>query len=166
MIGSYSVIFPISLTPMVDREELQARMHRFTEVCRDKRVKMTYQRMEIFREVASRDDHPDAEAIYKRVRERIPTVSLDTIYRNLWLFNNLGLITTLGLPHEHVKFDANIGSHHHFVCRRCGLTRDIDLKDLGDLEVPEGIKRLGSVESTHIELRGLCARCLRQNRDK
>lgn len=151
---------------MVEGEELQERMRRFAEVCRDKRVKMTYQRMEIFREVASRDDHPDAEAIYKRVRKRIPTVSLDTIYRNLWLFNDLGLITTLGLPHDHVKFDANTGAHHHFVCRRCGLVRDIDCQDFDGLGVPEGVDGLGNVESTHVELRGLCSRCLRQHGSK
>jgi len=40
--------------------------------------------MEIFREVAQAGDHPDAEKVFQGVRERMPTVSLDTVYRTLW----------------------------------------------------------------------------------
>ena len=61
-------------------------------------MKLTHQRMEIFREVARTADHPDAQTVYERVRKRVPAVSLDTVYRNLWLLSDLGLLSTLGPP--------------------------------------------------------------------
>ena len=63
-------------------------------------------------------------AVFEGVRERMPTVSLDTVYRTLWWLKDLGLITTLGSSRERTRFDANLSRHHHFVCVQCGLTRD------------------------------------------
>lgn len=82
---------------------LQQRMNHFKEQIRNAGVKLTHQRMEIFREVAMSEAHPDAEKIYKKVRERLPSVSLDTVYRTLWSLLDLGLITTLGPPR---RFDS------------------------------------------------------------
>jgi len=63
--------------------ELQLRMNHFKEGLRRCGVKLTHQRMDIFHEVAKSSDHPDIETIYKSVRERVPTVSLDTVYPTL-----------------------------------------------------------------------------------
>ena len=143
----------------VTPDEIKQRMNRFGDVLRRSGVKLTHQRMEIFREVARTGDHPDAETILKGVRKRIPTVSLDTVYRTLWMFIDLGLITTLGPPRERAKFDANIRSHHHFVCTHCGMARDFYSQDFDASKVPDTVKALGSVERTHVEFRGLCSRC-------
>src|SRR3990170_3591696 len=113
--------------------DIQRQMHRFKEALRRSGVKMTHQRMEIFREVAKTEDHPDAETIFKGVRGRMPTVSLDTVYRTLWLFIDLGLVVTLGPPRERVRFDANTISHHHFVCTQCGLVRDFYSQQFDEL---------------------------------
>ena len=80
----------------VDTREVEERMAHFESVCRRQEIKLTHQRIEVFREIAQTGDHPDAEQVFKRVRERLPTVSLDTVYRTLWLLNDLGLVTTLG----------------------------------------------------------------------
>jgi Fur family peroxide stress response transcriptional regulator len=60
-------------------EVLQQRMNHLKEQIRNAGVKLTHQRMEIFREVAMSEDHPDVERIYQKVRERLPSVSLDTV---------------------------------------------------------------------------------------
>ena len=142
-----------------DKREIERRMIRFEQVCRGAGVKLTHQRMEIFREVARTDDHPDAETVYRAVRKRIPTVSLDTVYRALWLFGDLGLITPLGPPRERTRFDANLRRHHHFVCRRCGLTRDFYSDAFDELRLPQSVRTIGSVETTHVEARGVCRKC-------
>ena len=98
------------------KQEIERRMARFEQVCRNAGIRLTHQRMEIFREVARTGDHPDAESVYQGVRDRMPTISLDTVYRTLWLLNDLGLITTLGPPRGGTRFDANLTAHHHFVC--------------------------------------------------
>ncbi len=139
--------------------EIGKRMSRFKAAVQTSGVKLTHQRLEIFREVAARLDHPDAEAVFRAVHPTLPTVSLDTVYRTLWLLHDLGLVSTLGARRESVRFDANRRRHHHYVCLRCGLTRDIEGRSLDDLRVPRTVKTLGSVVATHVEIRGLCARC-------
>ena len=109
---------------IVPKQDIEQRMARFSETCRKSGAKLTHQRMEIFREVAQNGDHPDAEKVFQGVRERMPTVSLDTVYRTLWWLKELGLIKTLGPPRKRTRFDANLSRHHHFICIQCGLTRD------------------------------------------
>ncbi len=140
-------------------EELQQRLNRFKEGLRRAGVKLTHQRLEIFQEVARSSDHPDVETVFKGVRERVPTVSLDTVYRTLWLLLDLGLITTLGPPRERVRFDANMRPHHHFVCSQCGKTRDFYSDALDALKVPRPVKSLGRVDSMRVEVRGVCLEC-------
>ena len=140
-------------------DELELRLESFKKACRDAGVKLTRQRLEIFRQVARSLDHPDAEAIYRGVRRRLPTVSLDTIYRNLWLLVDLGLISTLGPHRDRIRFDANVSPHHHFVCRKCGKTSDFHDDGFTNLEVPRAAKDLGKVEAVQVELRGLCLGC-------
>jgi Fur family peroxide stress response transcriptional regulator len=134
-------------------------MTHFEEVCRSAGIKITHQRMEIFRQVAQSGSHPDAEAVFRGVRARVPTISLDTVYRTLWLLTDLGLITTLGPPRERARFDANLGRHHHFVCRRCGLIRDFYSDAFDELELPEAVAAIGLVETTHVEAEGVCRTC-------
>jgi Fur family transcriptional regulator, peroxide stress response regulator len=122
-------------------------------------VKLTHQRLEIFRELAGTEEHPDAETIFRAVQQRMPTVSRDTVYRTLWLLHDLGLVTTLGPHSDGVRFDANLDRHHHYVCVRCGLVRDFESKELNRLRVPPAVRHLGSVVDAHVEARGLCARC-------
>src|SRR3990172_5326188 len=100
--------------------------HRFEHlkaVAKEAGLKLTHQRLEIFRELEATEEHPDVAAVFRAVQERMPTVSVDTVYRTLWLLHDLGLVTTLGPQRDGVRFDANIDPHHHYVCVRCGLVR-------------------------------------------
>ena len=143
----------------VAAQEIGRRMARFNEACRKSGAKLTHQRMEIFREVAQTGDHPDAEKVFQGVRERMPTVSLDTVYRTLWWLKDLGLITTLGTSRERTRFDANLSRHHHLVCAQCGLTRDFYSNKFDKLTLPESIQSIGHVETTHVEVKGVCLEC-------
>ena len=149
-----------------DRAEVQRRLRHFREVCKNNSVKVTHQRMVIFQTVAQTDEHPDVETIYAAVRKQIPAISLDTVYRTLWLLRDLGLISTLGLPRERVRFDGNTSRHHHFVCAGCGLARDFYSAEFGKLPIPREVRAVGSVETAHVELRGLCSRCLKKRRGR
>jgi len=134
-------------------------MERFQEVCRAEGLKLTHQRMEIFREVAQTTDHPDAETVFRGVRERLPTVSMDTVYRTLWRLKDLGLVSVLGPPRERARFDANLDRHYHFVCTRCGLTRDFDDHEFDSLELPKTIHSIGKADRIQVEALGLCRSC-------
>ncbi|HKJ92016.1 MAG TPA: transcriptional repressor [Longimicrobiales bacterium] len=142
-----------------DDHAVEARLEEFAAAARGAGAKLTHQRLEVFRAVASNGDHPSVEAIYKAVQKAVPTISLDTVYRTLWLLTDLGLLTTLGPRQGVVRFDANLKPHHHFRCIRCGLVRDFESADLNGLEIPESVNGFGRVVSAHVEVRGVCAEC-------
>jgi Fur family peroxide stress response transcriptional regulator len=142
--------------------EVGRRLDQFRAACRKAGVKLTHQRLEIFREIAASTEHPDAETVFRGVRARVPTVSLDTVYRTLWLLDGLGLITTLGPRRESVRFDPNLEHHHHYVCVQCGLAKDFESAELDVLTIPASVKKFGSVLATHVEVRGLCGDCTKE----
>lgn len=140
-------------------EGIQERVDKLGEGLRDAGIRLTHQRLEICREIAAATSHPDVETVYKGVRKRVPTISLDTVYRTLWTLRDLGLIDTLGIPHDRIRFDANITPHHHFVCTRCGDTHDF-LSDAFDrLAIPEEVRAYGMVDKAQVEIRGTCLKC-------
>ena len=139
---------------------VEQRFEHLKAVARTAGVKLTHQRLEIFRELAATKEHPDVDAIFRAVQRRVPTVSVDTVYRTLWMLHKLGLVTTLGPQRDGVRFDANLEQHHHYVCVRCGLVRDFESAHLNALRVPDTVKQLGSIADAHVEVRGVCAKCL------
>ncbi|MEW6555570.1 MAG: Fur family transcriptional regulator [Actinomycetota bacterium] len=144
------------------RQEIASRMKRFEETLRQNGVKATHQRTEIYRAAMETADHPDAETIYRQVRRKIPSISLDTVYRNLWLYNDLGLVGALGPPRGRLRFDANTSPHHHFSCRGCGKLEDFESPAYDSLPLPERVRGMGEVEGVHVELKGLCNKCLKK----
>lgn len=150
----------------VPHAEVDKRLERFRGAAREAGLKLTHQRMEVFREVASTEDHPDVETVFQGVRERIPAISLDTVYRTLWLLEDLGLVATLGPRRGRARFDANFASHHHFICERCGLVRDFEHEEYDMLDPPPEVERLGSVSRVSVEVRGVCRECAGRLRRK
>ena len=146
----------------VENIKVERRIEQFKAAAKEAGVKLTHQRLEIFREIASSLEHPDAETVFRAVQARMPTVSLDTVYRTLWMLNDLGLITTLGPRRESVRFDANIEHHHHYVCVRCGLARDFESTEFNSLRIPGAVKKFGSVITTNVEVRGICDSCAKK----
>jgi Fur family peroxide stress response transcriptional regulator len=149
----------------LEDQEIERRLEQFQTAAKAAGIKLTHQRIEIFRAVASSEDHPSAEAVYKAVRQGLPTVSLDTVYRTLWLLMDLGLLTTLGPRQDSLRFDANLAHHHHYLCVRCGLVRDFESSELNALPIPNTVSRFGEVMSAHVEVRGVCASCARELAD-
>ncbi len=142
----------------VTNQELEQRLESFKAAARRAGLKLTRQRLEIFRAVAESADHPDAETVLKDVRERLPELSLDTVYRTLWALEDLGVVHTLGPRRERTRFDGNLAPHHHYVCIRCGLTRDFTSRALDALSAPEA-HDFGTAERTCVEVRGVCHEC-------
>jgi Fur family peroxide stress response transcriptional regulator len=140
-------------------ETIEARMRAFKEACIHRGVKATHQRYEIYRELASSEEHPDAETLYQRIRDRVPTISRDTVYRNLKMLAEHGLISIVGMSHERLRFDANMKLHHHFVCVRCGLIRDFYSPMLEGLSCPEEAAAFGDPMSLNVEVKGVCNAC-------
>jgi len=143
----------------LDNSEIERRVAEFVDACRRQGVKATHQRIEILRELLATQEHPDAETIYDRVRQRIPTISLDTVYRTLRTLEDMGAITRVGSMQDRARFDANADRHHHFVCCECGMIGDVYSDVLDRFPVPRELAEMGSVDWVYVELRGRCQKC-------
>jgi Fur family transcriptional regulator, peroxide stress response regulator len=143
----------------VSQGELESRLSLFSRAMREAGLRLTHQRLEVAREIAGSDLHPNVEAVYCGVRERVPTISLDTVYRTLGALERLGLINEVDVIGGAARYDANLEHHHHFICTRCGLIRDLPGAAYEGLEVPETAANLGEVESINVQVRGVCTEC-------
>ncbi len=105
--------------------------------------------------------HPDAEWVHRKVREKIPGISLGTVYRNLRELSEAGLLITLETEAGSLHFDADVSPHAHFVCRECGCIGD--LHGYGDCR--ERLEREGYVvDSVKTVVYGTCVHCAQKRR--
>ena len=148
----------------VSKVEIDRRVQAFVRTCRQRGMKVTHQRMEIFRELAASAEHPDAERIYQKVCKRVPSLSRDTIYRTLSTLETEGLIRKVEPVIERRRYDANLDRHHHFVCTVCGIVRDFYSEALDGLPIPKSVKALGEINSAHVQVRGTCSNCVGRQR--
>jgi Fur family peroxide stress response transcriptional regulator len=114
------------------------------------------------REITDTDEHPDVETVFRGVRERVPTISLDTVYRTLAVLVSHDLIDRVTATAGPARYDANIAPHHHFVCTRCGLVRDIESRELDTMRATEQTRKLGRVDTVQVHFRGICKACSRR----
>jgi len=123
----------------------------------------TSQRRIIIEELKKLDTHPTADELYAIVRKRLPQISLGTVYRNLELLAEAGMIQKLELSGRQKRFDGRPEAHFHMRCRNCGGV--VDVCDSGlteiDHELEDLLGRL-QIESYHLELSGLCPQCRKE----
>ena len=140
-------------------DEVARRVDRLSRGLRDAGLRLTHQRLEIVRVIAADETHPDVESVYRAVRERVPTISLDTLYRTLATLVERGLISRVLFAPGPARYDANSARHHHFVCTRCGLIRDVEDADLDAIQPTAEVARIGRPDAVSVQFRGVCAAC-------
>lgn len=138
-------------------------LEQIRRICEEAGIKLTHQRLEIFKELMAATDHPSAEDVHKRLQERMPTVAIDTVYRTLATFDELGIVRKLHLANKRNLFDINLTPHHHFVCDRCRAVEDVYWPDFDNISLPDTVTDKRKVQSRHLELHGLCNACLEKN---
>lgn len=119
-------------------------------------LKMTNQRVAVYREVAESGLHPSVEEVYERVRGYLPAISLNTVYRTLAVLVEKGLLRRPEKSNNKTFYDGNRQEHHHFVCSRCGRVQDVYIDNIENLDVAGIDER---VEEIAVQLRGICAVC-------
>jgi Fe2+ or Zn2+ uptake regulation protein len=90
-----------------------------------KKQRSTAQLAATWEVVAHTKDHPSAEEVLRRVRHRLPRVSLGTVYRNLDKLRGLGRLQVLRFEGGVARYDATVEEHDHFVCDGCGKVMDL-----------------------------------------
>ena len=103
--------------------------------------------------------HPTAQEIYNMTREKDPTISMGTVYRNLNLLAEQGKILRIKVPGGADRYDGTIAPHNHAVCTRCGMVMDYDYS-FDDLNKALLEKSGFKCEELNITVRGTCKNCL------
>ena len=122
--------------------------------------KHSKKREAILEALAEVTDHPTAETIYNRLKPKYPELSLGTVYRNLSVLAEEGLVVSVAHVGGHERYDAWTDPHPHFVCRACRKVQDVELPDLVSPLYGSVDKYLGShSESYSLTISGLCSNC-------
>src|SRR6266496_44357 len=136
---------------MVHRDE-------FAALCRSHGLATTHQRRVIYETVVSLHGHPSPELIYEKVKKKIPSISLATVYNNVRTFLASGMLREVSLHHGSLRVEPNKHEQHHLVCVRCRSITDLDAKNLGPLRFktqPRGFR----VTRIAVDVLGTCAAC-------
>ena len=134
----------------------------FRNLCNEHGIAATHQRQVLYEVMQGMEGHPSPEEVYERVRERVPSVSLGTVYKNIHLFVASGVLREVSLHHGSVRVERNEEAHYHLVCSKCKSIQDVGASELGfdagRAKLPGGFQ----VERYAIDVIGVCAGCQRQ----
>lgn len=120
--------------------------------------RMTRQRAVILEVLRSVHTHPTADEIHGMVRERLPHISLGTVYRNLEILTNAGEILRLDRAGIQKHFDGNPTPHQHVRCKCCGKIGDV--VSPVHLPTPDGAYAENfTIQDVEVEFVGLCLDC-------
>ncbi len=143
-------------------QDSQKILEEFKKICESFGIKLTYQRLEIYRILLEAKDHPSAEDIFSRVQKKVPTISLDTVYRALATFEKFGLVRKFYSLDEKARFDPNVFPHFHLVCIKCHKITDFQWPEVEKKSLPSVAREWGEIKERYLELRGVCKDCLKK----
>jgi len=132
----------------------------FISQCRARGIRVTTQRLAVFQELARTRDHPTADFLYERLSEKMPALSLSTVYRVLESLEGAGLIRRVNSTNSIARYDGNHRPHQHLVCRVCGRIIDIEVNALSGVEMPRTDLSGFVAEEIDIRIVGICTECL------
>jgi Fur family peroxide stress response transcriptional regulator len=132
----------------------------FQQLCHEKHLAVTHQRLVLYRELMKMLDHPNPEQIFERVRLELPSISLATVYKTLRLFLDAGIIDEVSPHHGSLRIEPNVSRHHHFICRQCRAITDLALCEVDEAPLKNSVPKDFQIEQVSMEVRGLCGRCL------
>jgi Fur family ferric uptake transcriptional regulator len=122
-------------------------------------MRLTTQRQIILEELSKVTSHPTANEVYDMVRRRLPRIGLGTVYRNLELMAETGMILKIEVGGTQKRFDATITPHYHVRCVECGKVDDIKMPVQNDINEAAAQASHYQIMGHHVEFTGLCSEC-------
>ena len=122
-------------------------------------MRNTKARKVILEELKKVTTHPSADEIYSMVRERLPRVSLGTVYRNLDMMAESGMVLKLEMAGTQRRYDGTTDNHYHVRCTMCGRVDDLPIKPLGGIESEVREASAYEISGHRLEFTGLCPAC-------
>ncbi len=135
-------------------------MNTLSEKLREKKLKVTPQRLAIYSYLAENRAHPTVETIYNDIKADFPSMSIATVYKTVAALRDAGLVREFNINEDSNRYDAHTEEHAHIICTKCHRIEDY----YGDLCMGEDIRRMELASGFRIESRdmsfyGLCEKC-------
>lgn len=132
-------------------------MKSIIEVLKEHNIAPSIQRVKILEYLRNYKNHPTADMIYQALVEDVPTLSKTTVYNTLKTFAEKGILVTLSLFENEVRYEYNTNPHIHFKCIKCNKIYDLDKTyDRYEDNIIDGHK----ITEHHVNLKGICKMCL------
>lgn len=129
------------------------------EELKESNIRITPQRYAVLEYLIESHGHPTADEIYRALESRFPNMSVATVYNNLRLFTEIGLVQEMNYGDASSRFDVNSTPHYHAICTNCGKIVDFKYPNLDDVESAAATLTGFKVSSHRLEIYGLCEDC-------
>ncbi len=129
------------------------------ETLKDKGIRLTPQRSAILSYIYKTESHPSADVIYKALEKDFPNMSVATVYNNLRVFLEVGLIDELLFGDHSSRFEVKHSHHYHVICNMCGSIEDFVSSYFSNLEDLVSKEKEFLVDNHRVEFYGICSNC-------
>jgi Fur family transcriptional regulator, peroxide stress response regulator len=139
------------------------KMADFEHLCREAGLKVTPQRLEIYKELVKSKEHPSADTLWKKVRKTFPNISLDTVNRTLLTLSKIGAAFIVEGSGDAKRFDGGMENHQHFKCTQCRRIIDFHHAPFDAIALPPELENSFLVVRKTVYLEGICRYCQKKN---
>ena len=124
-----------------------------------RKFRQSKQRTRTLELLRSTKNHPTADWLYERLKNEMPRLSLGTVYRNLCILVEQGMVKKIHFGSTFDRFEANIKPHYHFICESCGKIFDLEIPIYEDLNLM--VQQLTNFTIYHhkLDFHGICEEC-------
>ncbi|MCG8636535.1 MAG: transcriptional repressor [Desulfobacterales bacterium] len=134
-------------------------MEKFYTQCKANNLKITPQRVAVYKALSSSLSHPSADQIHKALKKEFPNISLDTVNRTLLTFAKANMIDVVEGHGDPRRFDPNQESHHHFYCISCREIFDFHDSTIDEITLSPEVEEKFTITGRRLCLSGYCDTC-------
>ena len=139
--------------------EIKAKLRGFEDRCRKNGLKITPQRVAVYKALIGTDTHPTAEEVHKMVRRDISNISLDTVNRTLLTLAGIGAAFQVEGTGQPRRYDGGLEDHQHFRCIKCGNIIDFHYEPFDNIAIPTHLQGRFQIMRKTVYLEGICGNC-------
>jgi Fur family peroxide stress response transcriptional regulator len=133
----------------------------FEDTCHKRNMKVTHQRLAVYRALVTSDEHPSVEQVYQKVKKEMPTISLDTVNRTLNTLVNIGAACVVAGLEDIRRFDGDVDDHMHFQCIKCKRIIDFHDDRIENMSYSASLGEHFTILRKTVYLEGVCDQCAR-----
>ena len=134
-------------------------MDNITSIFKEKKLKLTPQRLAVYQYLTSTKEHPSAESIYKALQPLYPTMSLATVYKALKTLVEVGLVQEINVGEGNFRYDGIIYDHAHIQCLKCCRVDDLEAGEFPNLNTIAEQNSNYKIKWNKLFFYGICGEC-------